>query len=291
MTSRSFSSSKRKSQASHSTTVAAVCLACELPGHQQDSPACPLYESMNDTYDYRLHDDEEVETKKKKSSTSSPYLSDPSYGPSSSLLSSSSPSPSSSSSIIAIVSTRFNESSYLLHLPDIVWSCILSSLGDRSLCNMQQVCRVTHALLKSSMGDLMWKEECMKRWTGMRYKILWKTVGGTWYTFYKRRIINMSKIVHQDTINEYGSSPFYEEQSSSTSPRDIEDLTPIDNCLRWKYKCPLVSEKLSRTSDPEVDYCRQCHRNVYLVHTTLQLEENVLKGHCVMRTSAGRGPR
>jgi hypothetical protein len=69
--------------------------------------------------------------------------------------------------------------------------------------------------------------------------------------------------------------------------RSIVDLfytaiyAEIENCERFRYRCPKRFASLSGTEDPMVRFCAECQQRVYYCRTEAELEARAEKGECV----------
>lgn len=61
----------------------------------------------------------------------------------------------------------------------------------------------------------------------------------------------------------------------------VNRTSPVENCLEWKYKCPMALSLMTRTGDPKVDHCAACDKNVYICDDLEDLMAHVRQQHCV----------
>ena len=59
------------------------------------------------------------------------------------------------------------------------------------------------------------------------------------------------------------------------------DRTPIENCVRFAYACPLRWESLRPTDNETVRFCETCQEEVYHCHSVAQARDWARLGLCV----------
>lgn len=50
----------------------------------------------------------------------------------------------------------------------------------------------------------------------------------------------------------------------------------IENCDQWEFLCPIKPNMLQLTANPEVFHCKDCKKDVHLVHNYEQLDQKVI---------------
>jgi hypothetical protein len=54
----------------------------------------------------------------------------------------------------------------------------------------------------------------------------------------------------------------------------------IRNCT-LSYRCPMRWDDLLATDNPKVRQCDECDRNVHLVESQAEFDDQISKGHCI----------
>lgn len=122
---------------------------------------------------------------------------------------------------------------------------------------------LTLATHTSASANGLWRRLARTRWPHITAAVAARV--DDWRYLYKRRIEATSK------------------NSMDTLLLEKEPMTNvlIENCMEWKFKCPVALDKLKRTADSKIDYCTQCKENVYLCNDIEELKVHVDQGHCV----------
>jgi hypothetical protein len=66
------------------------------------------------------------------------------------------------------------------------------------------------------------------------------------------------------------------------SPEHTLQSVGLPKGMRWRKKCPISLDRLSRTAEVGVDFCSVCQKNVYLSQTLEELQSHVAQKHCVV---------
>eukprot|EP01084_Bolivina_argentea_P055773 102189_1 len=140
--------------------------------------------------------------------------------------------------------------------------------------------------------NMLWKNIClikfpntrisnklkMKRWDQyLKYKILkineYKAQNDT-YKLFSEADYNDSVIMNCgydiEEINNLHSNMFQDEVGNNGLPKNF----------KWKLKCPILSTEL-KSIDDTTKYCHVCKKNVYEVHTNMDLKKRVQNDECV----------
>ncbi len=195
----------------------------------------------------------------------------------------------------------------ILFLPDlaeIIFRFVCSKPSEAG--QLAQVCSNFDRQITFKCNRL-WEQLARLRWPRIPLKLA--PTRSNWYLFYRKRLFTLQR----------EKAKLKEKMKNSNFKINEEELIsseiPIENCdfgliipglnaeneskmilamnqqdeknenFEWKFKCPISSNKLMKTKDLLVDYCRICKKNVYWVKDFKQFNEKVKAGNCVAFSS------
>lgn len=135
------------------------------------------------------------------------------------------------------------------YLNDELLLHIFSYLTPFRVLRASRVCKEFYRISKSNQ---IWKPLVLQKWKHVGPKV----PINSFYEFYKHRTKNLL-------------------------PASFNEKVLVENCFEWEFQCPAVLSKMTRTSDPETDFCSVCNKNVYLVHNIEDLHQRVAAKQCV----------
>eukprot|EP00026_Physarum_polycephalum_P014958 Phypoly_transcript_15531.p1 GENE.Phypoly_transcript_15531~~Phypoly_transcript_15531.p1 ORF type:complete len:172 (+),score=13.01 Phypoly_transcript_15531:336-851(+) len=134
--------------------------------------------------------------------------------------------------------------------PDYIISTILEHLLLGDVIHVIEVSRRFHRL---SMLNKLWRNLARAKWPGVQEEF----VTDNWFQFYRMR-----------------------HNGLHSSTEKVNGL--IDNCIKWKFKCPLTVDKLLEGTVEGARYCNVCEKSVYYVHSMAELTQKVQQNKCVI---------
>eukprot|EP01084_Bolivina_argentea_P052390 96250_1 len=180
---------------------------------------------------------------------------------------------------------------------DLIISIISYNIDEKALnmiFSLKQISKQFYLALNPNNNrvNMIWKQICLIRLPNTYIPKGLKMKRWDQYFQYKMAKINQHK--QKDDDYKYFSAIDKNDSVIVNCTNDIEEMNGLysnvftdkigknglPNNFEWKYKCPVLSDKL-KYIDKNTKYCDICKKNVYQVHDTKELQARVEKNECV----------